>query len=64
MPNFEGDQTFFKPEKVEKIKKPWKPGQKKEKVIAPWRQDILSTHKSNPNKADRALPPSVVAEAK
>jgi hypothetical protein len=63
---FEGEhKSFPKPVKAEKIKKPWQPGKKKEKVIAPWRQDILSTHKSNPSKADRAVfPPLVVAEAK
>lgn len=54
-----------KPVKVEKVKKQWKPGQKKEKIVPEWKQGILSHHKSNPNKADRAeFPASVVTEAK
>jgi hypothetical protein len=50
----EQHRTFWKAEKVVKEKKQWQPGKKPKKEIAPWRQDILSSHTSNPSRADRA----------
>jgi hypothetical protein len=58
-------QTFWKPEKKVKEPKQWKSGQKPKKEIQEWKKDILSHHKSNPSKADRAIfPATVIAEAK
>lgn len=58
---------FPKPEKKQKEKKAYNSlqhrGPKQKKEIAPWRQDILSSHVSKPSRADRAeFPPSVVSE--
>jgi hypothetical protein len=56
-------QTFWKPEKVVKEKKQWKPGQKPKKEIPEWKKDILSHHQSNPSRADRAeFPRNVIEE--
>lgn len=58
-------QTFWKPEKKVKETKQWQPGKKPKKEVPEWKKDILSHHKSNPSKADRAVfPASVVAEGK
>lgn len=58
-------QTFWKPEKQVKEKKSYNSlqrGKTKQKVKAPeWKKDILSHHKSNPSRADRAEFPTVVA---
>lgn len=59
----EQHRTFFKPEKVVKEKKQWKPGPKKERVVAEWKQGILSHHQSTPSKADRAEFPLKVVKA-
>lgn len=57
--------TFWKPEKKIKEAKPWGSTKKPKREISEWKKDILSHHKSNPSKADRAIfPPSVVAEGK
>jgi hypothetical protein len=55
-------RTFWKTEKVVKEKKQWKTGQKQKKEIAPWRQDILSSHLSKPSTKDRAEFPRHVIE--
>jgi hypothetical protein len=46
-------QTFWKPEKVVKEKKQWKPGQKPKKEIPEWKKDIISHHASKPSTKDR-----------
>lgn len=60
-------QTFWKPEKKVKEKKPYNSlqsrGPKPKKEIPEWKKDILSSHQSKPSRADRAeFPTSVVSE--
>lgn len=58
-------QTFWKPEKRTKEKKPFNSLQraktKQKSKVPDWKKDILSHHKPNPSRADRAEFPAVVA---
>lgn len=57
-------QTFWKPEKQVKEKKSYNSLQrakaKQKSKASEWKKDILSHHKSNPSRADRAEFPTVV----